>query len=365
MSQRILVALFTLLIVAAWGCERGAITAPDVRPPHALPPLPAEVERIAFGSCARQDLDQPVWDAVIESDPDVLVMLGDNIYADTEDMAVLRRKYARFAAVPGFAEVRRTIPMLATWDDHDYGANDAGAEYPMKQASQQIMLDFFGEPNDSTRRRTPGVYDAVVVGSPGRRVQFVLLDTRYFRSPLVPLSDAERRRSGGRYRPTDDPNATLLGEAQWRWLRDQLRKPAELRIIASSIQFVAKEHNWESWSRFGHERQRMIDLIVETGANGVVFISGDRHAAEISRLDVDTPYPLYDVTASSFTHSLSPRPEPNPWRVGDRSFAENFGLITIDWSKPERPIMMQIRDEAGSVQIEHTITRSQITVGEL
>ena len=66
-----------------------------------LPPTPPVVSRIAFGSCATQARPQPIWDAVAATRPELLLMLGDNIYADTEDMDVMRAKYARLAKQPG------------------------------------------------------------------------------------------------------------------------------------------------------------------------------------------------------------------------------------------------------------------------
>jgi alkaline phosphatase D len=101
-------------------------------------------KRIAFGSCAKQDKPQPIWNAVLASDPDLFIFLGDNIYGDTRDMAVLRRKYAELAAQPGFVRLTERTPILATWDDHDYGENDAGVDYPFKDESRQIFCDFWG-----------------------------------------------------------------------------------------------------------------------------------------------------------------------------------------------------------------------------
>jgi len=144
------------------------------------PPL----SRIAFGSCARQDKPQPIWDAVVETKPQRFLFLGDNIYADTEDMDVMRAKYALLAKQPGFQKLKGTCPILATWDDHDYGANDAGAAYPKKQEAQQVFLDFFEVPKNDPRRMQEGVYNAHVFGPAGKRVQVILLDGRYFRSPL-------------------------------------------------------------------------------------------------------------------------------------------------------------------------------------
>src|SRR5438046_491914 len=102
------------------------------------------LSRVAFGSCAKQDKPQPIWDAVVERKPELFVFLGDNIYADTQDMDVMRAKYALLGKQPGYQKLKKTCPILATWDDHDYGANDAGAEYPRKKEAQQVFLDFFG-----------------------------------------------------------------------------------------------------------------------------------------------------------------------------------------------------------------------------
>jgi alkaline phosphatase D len=175
------------------------------------------MRRIAFGSCASQERPQPIWEAVVAGRPDLFLFLGDNIYADTQDMDVMRAKYAKLAAMPGYQKLRATCPVLATWDDHDYGANDAGAEYPRKAESQRLFLDFFGEPAGSPRRQRPGVYDARVFGPEGRRVQVILLDTRSFRSPLKRRPGAAR--GEGRYAPDSEPSATILGEDQWAWLQ--------------------------------------------------------------------------------------------------------------------------------------------------
>src|SRR5688572_29544020 len=111
------------LIVFAWALWGPPAVAAD-------PPV---VSRIAFGSCARQDKPQPIWDAVVETKPQHFVFLGDNIYADTEDMEVMKQKYALLGKQPGYIKLKATCPVHATWDDHDYGKNDAGAEYPRKK----------------------------------------------------------------------------------------------------------------------------------------------------------------------------------------------------------------------------------------
>ena len=90
-------------------------------------------------------------------------------------MALLKRKWEMLGSQAGYQKLKKTCPILATWDDHDYGANDAGSEYPLKAESQKIFLDFFDEPVDSERYKTPGVYDAKIIGPPGKQVQIICL----------------------------------------------------------------------------------------------------------------------------------------------------------------------------------------------
>jgi alkaline phosphatase D len=333
-----------LLLAAAIGRTVGAVEL-DVGKP---------IARIAAGSCARQDRPQPLWEAVATFRPDVLLMLGDTIYGDTEDMDLLREKYAKLAAQPGFAALRRTVPIVAVWDDHDYGANDAGREYPRKRESQQVFCDFFGIAADAPVRTQAGIYRAVTVGPPGRRVQFICLDTRYHRSPLHEIPRAERVKGQGPYRPTVDPDATMLGAEQWAWLERALREPAEVRIVLSSIQVVAEDHQWERWGNFPAERARLLRTIRAAGAAGVIIVSGDRHSGEISRMppgDAALEYPLYDLTASSINQPKRPDgpDEPNRFRLGPWCRGVNFGAIEIDWEADAPAVTLTLRDEQAAV----------------
>ena len=119
------------------------------------PPADRLISKIAFGSCARQEQPQPIWDEIVGLRPHLFLFIGDNIYGDSEDMEVLKAKYAKLAAMPGFAQLRESCTLLATWDDHDYGVNDGGREYPQRDASQRVFLDFFRDPPDSVRRHRP------------------------------------------------------------------------------------------------------------------------------------------------------------------------------------------------------------------
>lgn len=351
-----------LILLGAFVCTACRLGPAPLSP---LPPASAQpISVIAFGSCAEQDQPQPIWEAVIASRPDRFVFLGDNIYGDTTDMAVLHAKYEQLGRQPGYRRLRESTQVVATWDDHDYGVNDGGAEYPQKAASKAIFLDFFGEPAGSERRlRDGGVYTAYLDGPPGRRVQLILLDTRWDRSPLKRVSEAEyamrRQRYVGPYTATSGPEVRMLGEEQWQWLETELRRPAEVRIIATSIPFLQEGTGWENWSNFPDERQRLIDLIVQTGANGVIFITGDTHRAQFSRWTEGVPYPLWEVNSSGLTRNYD-RPVPDLYRVGEIYTEDNYGLIHVDWDQTDPEIRMEIRNVENRVVLQQTVRLSEL-----
>ncbi len=318
------------------------------------------VSEVLFGSCIKEDQPMPILQTINrhQPTPDLFLFLGDNIYADTTDIGVMQEKYSRLAANPDFDRLRSTLPILATWDDHDFGMNDAGASYELKEASQQAFLDFWQDPNDSVRRQRPGIYDAHIYGPPGKRLQIILLDTRFFRSEL---SKGEKR-VGGPYLPSKDPSKTMLGKAQWRWLEKQLRKSAEIRILVSSIQLIADDAGQECWANLPLERDRILELINETNAKGVIAVSGDRHWSELSVEKQATHYPLYDLTASSLNqrHGRG-TPTMNHHRALPSTFHdENFGRIAIDWERPDPCIELEILDLKGDTQLRQSLTLSEL-----
>jgi alkaline phosphatase D len=260
-------------------------------------------------------------------------------------------QYDKLAGLPGYQKLLKTCPLLATWDDHDYGGNDAGTDYPKKIESQQILLDFLGEPRDSPRRKQEGIYHARVFGPSGKRTQVILLDTRYFRSALK--KKEKFIPSEGGYIPNTDPDATFLGAPQWKWLEEQLRVPAELRLLVSSIQVVAEDHGHEKWMNIPSERERLFKLLADTRAGGAVILSGDRHLAELSVMDAGLGYPLYDLTASGLNQASRRWQTGNqPHRVATMNFGDHFGMVTVDWERADPIVGLQIRDADGDVTIQ-------------
>lgn len=336
--------------------------APIAAAGPALPFAQTTLTSIAFGSCNTSEREIPILNTIAAEDHDIFMYVGDNVYGDTysDDATLpeLREAYHMLADRPEFQNLRSRFPMLATWDDHDYGQNDMGGRFAFKGFSQQLFLDFWRAPEDDVRRTREGIYDAHVYGPEGQRVQVILLDTRYFRSDLTPTDD---RGAVGRerYLPSSDPEQSMLGAAQWAWLEDQLQQPADVRLIVTSIQVHADGHGWEAWRTMPLERERLYNLIGETGAEGVVFVSGDRHSSGLYVRDDVAPYPLYEITSSALNMSFrDENNEPGPHRIGDMYALENYGVIGFDWDAGE--VALQIKSNAGDVVREQIISMSEI-----
>ncbi len=319
-----------------------------------------EIRAVLFGS--RLDkTEHAMLDQTLKLPKDLFLFLGDNIYADTSDMHVMKQKYNALKSSRFFQTLRQQTTILATWDYHDFGPNDGGADFTKRRESQQQFLDWLDVPNDSPRRSQAGVYSSKTLGPRDRRVQIVLLDTRYFRSPLK-KGEHTIVPSGGSYVSNYDPEATVLGDEQWRWLEERLSEPARLRLIVSSIQFIPTAHGGECWANFPRERQRMLDLIHQTKASGVVFLSGDRHWCEFSRMEGPNDYSLFDFTASSMTQ-VHPRgsPTPNSLRLIPKTYHNpNVGRLNIDWKPVDPQLQFQILDERGEVQLEYSLRLSEL-----
>ena len=324
-----------------------------------------EPYRIAFGSCAHQEHPLPILNLVVEHKADVFVFLGDNLYGDTDDMSVLRSKYERLTEKPSYRNLAANTRILATWDDHDYGRNDAGKEYAHKEASKEIFLEFFGEPEDSSRRDHSGIYHAEYIEVAGKTVQILLLDNRTFRDPVLRADSDTQKNKDSRffyrldYQPHPQPGPTLLGAAQWKWLEGELRKSADVRIIASGSQFGIEYNGYEAWANFPHEQQRMIDLIRETRAEGVIFLTGDVHYAEISRLEPEGGYPLYDLTASGLSSTWK-FATPNANRIEGPIMDNHFGMLSLFLEASEPYLQAEVWDIRNNQRIEHTIPLSEL-----
>ncbi|ALS33403.1 alkaline phosphatase D [Pseudoalteromonas translucida KMM 520] len=322
--------------------------------------------KILFGSCGHQDKNIPIFDAINKEQSDLFIFLGDNIYGDTNNMSVLADKYQRLGAKPGFKILKAQTPIIAMWDDHDYGQNDAGKKYPHKEESRQIMLDFWQEPANSPRRTRPdGIYTSYMYGEGEQIVQVIMPDLRWNRDALNTVSKLEyatkrKLNNQGPYSSSNVKDASMLGEAQWQWLEQELKKPAAIKLIASSLQLLPDFTGWESWANFPEDRKRLFALIKKHKVNGVVIISGDTHWGEISQYKHNLDYPLIEMTSSGLTEKWKDV-SPNIHRVGDFTHQVNYGDLSIDWQQADPSISLQLKDIDGKAIMQSQFKLSSIS----
>ena len=324
------------------------------------------VFKIAFGSCSHQDHSLPIFNTVVHHQPDVFVFLGDNIYGDTEEMDTLRAKYKRLSEKASYQNLKKNVEIIATWDDHDFGWNDVGRHYKFKEESKEIFLDFFEEPDSSKRRTHKGIYHSYEYKHYGKTIQIILLDGRTFRDDLKKYQGEFKNDPRYFYELDYSPHPpskypTLLGQEQWEWLENELQKPADVRIIGSGTQFGIEFNGYESWANFPNEQLKFLNLIKKTKANGVLFISGDVHYAEISKMDIRNLYPIYDITASGLSSKWH-FATPNMYRIEGPVMENHFGLLSINCGNAIPTIKAEIWDVNDNQRIEYTISLDELTL---
>ncbi len=298
-------------------------------------PAGAAPFRLAYGSCARHQLDaeQPIFRAIAAAEPDVFFWLGDNIYADSTSEWVFAEDYRRQRAVASTLPLLRSVPQLAIWDDHDFGLNNSDRTNPVRDASLAAFRNYWANPAYG-QADDPGVYFQYAWGG----VDCFMLDGRYNRAPN---------------KDPDGPDKTMLGRRQGEWLRESLRASrAPFKVIACGSGWSSEDGPaGDTWAAFLTERNALFDFIRDERIEGVLLISGDTHFGEVNCIPWSERggYDLYDFVSSPLaqatgTSFLDGEPEIRirlPWF---RSV--NFGLLDFEW-EPEPRVTFTLRDLRG------------------
>ena len=306
-------------------------------PVHSSQGEPARsVTTLALGSCNNQTGSQDYWKVIAEQRPEAFLMLGDNVYGDLADdspsgpgLPELEAAYTLQNTHSVYQDFRESTPFYTTWDDHDYGVNDAGGDFAFRSRAEHLFLDFWDADAEDPRRTREGIYHHWFVESQGHSIQLIALDTRSFRSPLTIGPEG-----GAKYPARVDGQGTILGEDQWVWLESALQRPADLRIVMSSIQVISTHHGWERWDTMPHERQRLLNLVHDADA---WVVSGDRHLGGVYWHEQDG-HIIYELTSSALNQTIERfisgegQPEQDPNRLQEAVVETNFGWMNIDWA---------------------------------
>jgi len=294
---------------------------------------------LGFGSCITEKRDQPIWKAIEKENINEFFFMGDNVYGDSKDGLLKEMEISYMKQKDMFPKWLYTKKLNAIWDDHDYGKNDGGAEYPLKEQAQRLFLEFWNVDKDDARYSQKGIYfneEKVILNN---KINLIALDTRYHRSSL----DQEDKP----YYPTTDETKTMLGKDQWKWFEEILKIESDIIIIVSSIQVLPTNHIFEKWHNFPHERSRLLGLLKFTN-KPVIILSGDRHKAGLYEKDN-----IIEMTSSSLNKPIS-RPLSMIWDIfskesdelliRDMYYRENYGLLKI---LPNKKMIIQLKDMEG------------------
>lgn len=284
-----------------------------------------ELKRLAFGSCNFQNVRQPLWTDMLRQSPDLFIWGGDIIYADWDSKNLPEEAFKKQFNQPDYVKLREITPVIGTWDDHDFGLDNADGTLPTKALSQQQVLDFLEEPYDSIRRIREGIYTSYTFGEVPRKIKIILLDNRYFKNL--------------------EPDAPLLGKTQWAWLENEFKdSDASLHFVVAGLSIFSPLLPYsEEWGHHPVEVERMLDLVKKYSPKGLIFLTGDRHFASIF-----TRFGQLEFLSSGMTHVVSPR----TWRYISRYYPKtyfglNYGQVDVDWEESDPRLTLAIRGVAG------------------
>lgn len=283
-----------------------------------------EIKRLSFGSCNDQSDDQPLWDDLIRQKPDLWIWGGDNVYVDWMAGHDIAAAYSFQNKHPSYRLFKQQTPIMGTWDDHDYGYDNANGHFSGKKMSQQLAQDFLEEPQDSALRQQEGIYQSRIFGPPGREIKIILLDNRYFKNL--------------------DPEYPMLGKTQWEWLEGELTdSQARIHFIVTGLPVLSPLIPYtEEWAET-KELDRMLKLLNKTHPKGVVFLTGDKHFSSIYRR-----WGHLEFMSSGMTHIAQRR----TWFYLSRQYPKtyfglSYGQIDISWDQGNPLISMSMRSSAG------------------
>ncbi|MAC33381.1 MULTISPECIES: phosphodiesterase [Idiomarina] len=322
-----------------------------------------QTTRVAFGCCIDHTKRQNIWDAINHAQPEVFVFLGDTVDVDADDMEDLLDAYEVFNRYRGPRVLRRNSAVMSVWNRKDYSLDGkSGKNNPNRYAVRNHFLTFWREPVTSERLfQEHGIAKSVVFGTEPQRVQVIVLDGRWNRDPLntVGWLEQQTRRFNaelGPYQPNNSGN--LLGDEQWQWLAEQLKKPAEVRILMSATPILSPANGYDSWALYQRELTRLKKLLMELQPSGLLLASGDRLFGEFAQSGEFLSYPLWQVTPGTINFE-GESPYQSHYRDGKAFTESRYGQIEVIW-KEQPELVLTLRDVDGRPLDSRRIPLSQL-----
>jgi alkaline phosphatase D len=304
-----------------------------------------EILTLGFGSCLHQDRSMAILKTIEKKELDLFMFIGDNVYGDQKDgeLDKLIRTYKQQRS--NLEDFLINVKTEFVWDDHDFGLNDGGSNYRYKDKAKDLFLETWQIPSNDPRRLRDGLYFDKMIKKNGLKVHLIFLDNRSFKSEWK-LTDEFNKEGKERYIEDFNPEKSLLGKDQWKWLKDKLIVDSDIKIILSSLQILSLGHGWESWDKFPLERQRLFNLIDESNFSNLFILSGDRHRGGFYQFKTVGNNNIYEFTSSSLNLPIPfNTEEEGPLRIGPTYRKANFGVIRIFEDK----VIMELTSNKGKV----------------
>lgn len=296
--------------------------------------------------------DVSIFNTMAKEKAAFMLWLGDAWYTREVDYYSdwgLWYRASHDRSVPELQDFLKSMPHFATWDDHDYGPNDIGKNYILKETSRQVFNSYFCNP--SSGENGQGIYTMTSWGD----ADIFLTDNRWWRSADL-LPDSVNGKP--------NPAKKMLGDQQMEWLKNSLLySTATFKIIVVGSQVLNPVSPFDKWRDFPAEYQELMDFLTAHKINGVLFLTGDRHHSEIIKVDRPGTYPLYDITVSpltSGTHVFGAAEKNNPYRVFGLDQQQNYGRFSFSGLRGSRKLTVEFLGVKGEKMGEWSISESEL-----
>lgn len=325
---------------------------------------PAPDFNFLTGSCAyfnQPETDRPgkpyggdstIFETLAKERSAFMLWLGDAWYTREVDYYSewgLWNRASHDRAEPVLQNFLKAMPQLATWDDHDYGPNDIGSNYILKDASRKVFNSYFCNP--SSGENGQGIYTMTTWGD----ADIFITDDRWWRS-------ADRTKDSVDGKP--NPEKRMLGKQQMEWLKNSLLfSSATFKIITVGSQVLNPVSPFDKWRDFPAEYDELMSFLMEYNVTGVLFLTGDRHHSEIIRMERPGTYPLYDITVSpltSGTHQFGDAEKNNPYRVFGLAEKQNYGKFSFSGPRGNRKLTVEFLGIKGEKLGEWSVNEKEL-----
>jgi alkaline phosphatase D len=309
-------------------------------PVYDRPGKPYGGDSVIFESMARDTAAFTLW-------------LGDNWYTREADLLSgwgLWYRASRDRAQPVLKNLLRTMPQYAIWDDHDFGPDNSGTSYGLKDVSREIFMKYWCNPFYGEDHQ--GIYSQISYSD----VDLFLTDDRYWRS-------ADEFPDSVNGKP--NPDKHFLGEKQLSWLEDALvQSLATFKIIVVGSQTLNPMSTDEGFYKYSYEFHQLMDFLSANKMKGIIFLTGDRHHSEIIKRERPGDYDLYDITVSPFTSGVARVKGAeinNPARIpGSLVQERNYAKFSVEGRKNERLLRVEFHAVDGRSLYNWSISEKQL-----